>query len=177
MAWRKLNGEAEHENHSTEMLSVMTSYKIQIAWELTELCQEYLKLVEDVFPTKTTCDSETTVDILKSVADCCRYLLEVEPGLIWKYKEKAASLYREAWTICSTIFPPSHETRLGVALNYAICLYETIGEHQLGIEIAQIAVDDYAMHAEYPSSPSNTLLLLMSNLQMWRILRRSDRIG
>jgi 14-3-3 protein epsilon len=164
-AWRTLNVEEHRDNE------LIKSYKRQVEGELQAICQTVLKLLEDVLVPQTKGkQNEAEVFYLKMAGDYHRYLAELSAA--HGNDQKAAQNYESAMAIASEKLSPTNPSRLGLALNYSVCMYEILKDHKKACELAKKAFDDAISKLDQLDEASykdSTLImqLLRDNLTLW----------
>ena len=102
--------------------------------------------------------------------DYYRYLSEVRPHE-YDYKQKSLKNYDESMEYVNKL-SPTHPTRLGLLLSYAVQYYEILDEPEKAIEIAKRAFDeaieklDTLIDVSYKDS-TLIMQLLRDNLTLW----------
>jgi len=164
-AWRTLNGE---ENKDNELAK---TYRTQLEAEMEAICKDVLNLLETIMVPFTKGKlNESQVFYLKMTGDYYRYLAEFSEGK--GYDKKSASNYEEAMAVASEKLSPTHPIRLGLALNYSVCMYEILKEPKKACELAKKAFDDAISKLDQLDEASykdSTLImqLLRDNLTLW----------
>eukprot|EP00483_Globobulimina_turgida_P009392 UN09411 len=127
-AWRTLSTGLE----ADEVL--LNKYKTLIEDELEEICQEVLELLTRYLCKNVEGDNdETEVFYLKMCGDYYRYLSEFRADD--KYKESAKEFYSKAMVIAEANLNETHPTRLGLALNFSVCYYKILNEHEKACDL------------------------------------------
>jgi len=164
-AWRTLNAE---ENRGNELINV---YKAQLEAEMEAVCKEVLALLDGVLiPSTNNAQNESAVFYLKMAGDYYRYLAEFAEGK--GHDASSAAKYEAALTIASSILPPTHPVRLGLVLNYSVCLFEIQKNPGKARDLAKKAFDeaiaklDQLDEASYKDS-TLIMQLLRDNLTLW----------
>jgi len=164
-AWRTLNSD---ENKDGDLIK---TYRQQVEVEMEGICKEVLNLLETILvPATKGKGNESQVFYLKMTGDYYRYLSEFSEGK--EYDKKAASNYEEALSVASEKLSPTHPIRLGLALNYSVCMYEILKEPKKACELAKKAFDeaisklDQLDEASYKDS-TLIMQLLRDNLTLW----------
>lgn len=169
-SWRTLCSETENKT-----AKLIEEYKDQLEKELDGICHDVLTLLEDkLIPDAQKPDAdnqeEPLVFYLKMAADYYRYLAEALQGK--DYDEKAIDYYRRAFEIAEKELLPTHPIRLGLALNYSVCLYEIRKEKKDACDLAKNAFDeaisklDKLEESDYKDS-TLIMQLLRDNLTLW----------
>jgi len=168
-SWRTFNAD-EHKDDPIAKL-----YKKQVETELEAVCKDVLDLLMNILLKNHTEENESRVFYLKMTADYYRYLAEfhgasenVNPG----YDKKAAEYYKSAMDIATQKLQPTNPIRLGLALNYSVCLYEILKEAKNACDLAKTAFDqaiaklDKVDEASYKDS-TLIMKLIRDNLTLW----------
>lgn len=151
-------------------------YKLQLQAELTEICDRILDILKTSLIQEGE-ENEAQVFYLKMGADYYRYLAEcVEQK---DYPEQAQEYYRQAFDIAKTKLAPTHPIRLGLALNYSVCLYEIAKKQTEACTLAKTAFDDAISQLdklEESDYKDSTLImqLLRDNLTLWTATNEDD---
>jgi len=104
----------------------------------------------------------------KMVGDYERYKAELKPDEI---STKAAAAYKKATEIAQPL-PDTDSTKLGLALNYSVCLFEISKEKNKAVTVAKAAFDnalkklDELDDNDYKNS-TLIMQLLRDNLTLW----------
>lgn len=184
-SWRTLK---EDNNDDKVDPALKDKYKKVVEDELESKCREVLDLLEqnlvvalekdavfedeaavvDKFGTKDK--AETQVFYLKMCGDYYRYLAEFSDKD--EYKSNAGERYKQALNIAKAVLPPTHPTRLGLALNASVCYYEIMKEPAKACELAKAAFDEAIQKLDNLSDATykdSTLImqLLRDNLTIW----------
>jgi len=163
-SWRTLNVD---ENKDNELIKI---YKNQVESEIETICKDVLDLLENMLVPATSKTDEAAVFYLKMTGDYYRYLAEFLEGK--GYDAKAASNYTKAMEVANEKLSPTHPIRLGLALNYSVCLYEILKDQKKACELAKKAFDDAISKLDQLDEASykdSTLImqLLRDNLTLW----------
>jgi len=137
-SWRTLNVD-EHKDDP-----IVKLYRKQVETELERVCKDVLDLLQNVLLKNYTEENESRVFYLKMTADYYRYLAEfnVANNGTADYDKKAAEFYQKAMDIANVKLQPTNAIRLGLALNYSVCLYEILKESKKACELAKTAFDE-----------------------------------
>jgi len=163
-SWRTLNVD-EHKDDE-----LIKKYKKQVEDELEHICQDVLKLLNDILLKNNTEENESRVFYLKMTGDYYRYLAEFVTGR--QYENQAAEMYEKAYDIAQKKLPPTHPIRLGLALNFSVCHYEILKDKTKACNLAKTAFDqaisklDKLDEASYKDS-TLIMQLLRDNLTLW----------
>jgi len=163
-SWRTVYAETDPKYE--DLIAV---YKTQIETELDAICTEVLALLTDHL-IKDNQQDEAQVFYLKMAADYYRYLAEcvTDKG----HDQKATDFYKRAFEIAEAKLQPTHPIRLGLALNYSVCLYEILKDKSKACSLAKTAFDeaisklDKLEEADYKDS-TLIMQLLRDNLTLW----------
>jgi len=166
---------------------ILNSYSKCVKDQLLSKCNEVVTLLsQNVTIEKENEDkAEQNVFFLKMKGDYYRYMAEVEPEQPKLKKdekshgENAEAAYHEAYDIGKAHLKPTHPTRLGLALNYSVCHFEILKQHQTACSIAKTAFDqaiqklDTLNDATYKDS-TLIMQLLRDNLTLWTSENEKD---
>jgi len=164
-AWRTLNAEETKDN---ELVKV---YKTMLEAEMEAICKDVLNLLETILVPFTRGKlNESQVFYLKMTGDYYRYLAEFTNS--GGNDQKSASNYQEAMDVAKEKLTATHPIRLGLALNYSVCMYEILKEPKKACELAKQAFDDAISKLDQLDEASykdSTLImqLLRDNLTLW----------
>jgi len=163
-SWRTLNAD-EHKDDE-----IVKIYKKQIEKELDVICKDVLDLLQTILLKNSVEENESRVFYLKLTADYYRYLAEFAPNE--GYDHKAAEFYQQAMEIANKKLQPTHPIRLGLALNYSVCLYEILKDTKKACELAKNAFDlaisklDKIDEGSYKDA-TLIMQLIRDNLTLW----------
>jgi len=180
-SWRTLNPPSK--TAGTEISDASyAKYKAIIEEELKKVCQEVIGLLgakpgldhEKGKLLTGDIDAETKIFYLKMAGDYCRYLAEINDT---ESKDKTETYYKAAMEEATSKdagkgLPPTHPTRLGLALNFSVCYYEILGDSDKACQLAKQAFDDAIEKLDTLQDASykdSTLImqLLRDNLTLW----------
>lgn len=184
-SWRQVDGSMEEEENK----EMKKTYKSIIQGEIDALCTEVINIVEQkILPSENEYkmkvekeESETRdADLLncaealvfyhKMIADYHRYSAELRPG-----EENVGNPANQAYlaaTDCAKPLGDTHPTKLGLALNHSVCLYEIVKDKTKAIQVAKDAFDlalkklDKLDDKDYKDS-TLIMQLLRDNLTLW----------
>jgi len=188
-AWRQLNQwEDQQGDGASEKLR--PEYMKYIEAQMKEKCMAIVNLVDTLLLKKnfeaetgitdatkwqdldkpTQDKVEAQVFYLKMCGDYYRYLAEFQKK-DEAIKKLASTKYNEALDLAENL-PPTHPTRLGLALNASVCFYEIIGDKQKACGLAKKAFDEAIQKLDSLSDSTykdSTLImqLLRDNLTLW----------
>jgi len=173
-SWRIISSiEQKEENKGNEShVARIKSYRHKIEQELSGICQDILKVLEDhLIPTATS--GESKVFYYKMKGDYHRYLAEFATSAGRKEAaENSLIAYKSASDIAVTELAPTHPIRLGLALNFSVFYYEILNSPDRACQLAKQAFDDAIAELDTLSEDSykdSTLImqLLRDNLTLW----------
>jgi len=156
--------------------SLQSIYQGQLRQELNTICTEILSLLKDNL-IKPSQEDEGQVFYLKMAADYYRYLAECLKRD--EDKQSAKQFYKNAFDIASRKMKATHPIRLGLALNFSVCLYEIVDERAEACALAKEAFDkaisclDELKEADYKDS-TLIMQLLRDNLTLWTTDNEDD---
>eukprot|EP00544_Gedaniella_sp_CCMP2646_P004878 CAMPEP_0202486138 /NCGR_PEP_ID=MMETSP1361-20130828/4786_1 /ASSEMBLY_ACC=CAM_ASM_000849 /TAXON_ID=210615 /ORGANISM="Staurosira complex sp., Strain CCMP2646" /LENGTH=208 /DNA_ID=CAMNT_0049115195 /DNA_START=55 /DNA_END=677 /DNA_ORIENTATION=- len=109
--------------------------------ELGDISNEVLGLLNNtLIPNTKGKDNDSEVFFLKMAGDYHRYMAEFAPND--GNDKKAAENYEAAMKVAQSKLSPTHPIRLGLALNYSVCQYEILKDHEAACALAKKAFDD-----------------------------------
>jgi len=117
-SWRTLS------NPEGKFDDLLSDYKKSIEKELESKCKDALDLLENYLLKKHTSSYSNQVSYLKMAGDYYRYESEFMPGK--SLDQKSLTYYIQAMKLAESHLEPTDPIRLGVALNYSVCLYEIL---------------------------------------------------
>ncbi len=163
----------DHENDKEEVGDIFTTFQGLIETELKAKCEEVLEILEKhLLPSVKGRNDESEVFYLKMSGDYLRYLAEFNAKNEEEYPKKSQIKYEEAMAIAKDKLTETHPTRLGLALNYSVCLYEILQDGDKACELAKDAFDeaiqglDGIKDTEYKDS-TLIMQLIRDNLTLW----------
>ena len=150
----------------------VTQAIIECSEQLSSKCDEVINLIRNTLLPSVT-EPEVRVFYIKLTADYLRYKWEAtsdagRPDVAAKCK----SAYQEAAALADTSLPTYHPLRLGLALNFAVFIYEILGDTAEAHELASRAYSEAGtginqLSAESREEATHTLDLLKENIQLW----------
>lgn len=163
-AWRTLSVDEYADN------DLAREYKRQVEAELKVVCDDVLDLLENILVKNNSDQNESAVFYLKMTGDYYRYLAESVTDK--DFDSKASEMYQKAMEIAERELEPTHPIRLGLALNFSVCLYEILKDKPRACDLAKTAFDqaisklDKLDEASYKDS-TLIMQLLRDNLTLW----------
>ncbi|KDO25128.1 hypothetical protein SPRG_09276 [Saprolegnia parasitica CBS 223.65] len=149
--------------------SDLTAYRTQIAAEIKSTCETFLSLLSDRLVSEApTVDAK--VAYLKTQGDYYRYMAEV-CNATWA--ERGAMAYNDAWSIAVVELAPTSPTRLSLALNFAVFLYEIGNARDAAVAFAQSvfrdALDDLDSLSDHKAYQCAAMIMqaLRGNIAVW----------
>ncbi len=173
-AWRVLSSIQKKENNkgNQENVAKVKQYKTSIEKELTDNCEEILKLLsENLIPQCK--NNDTKVFFYKMKADYHRYIAEYSTNEAKNAAaQKALNAYSEALTISKDTLASTHPIKLGLYLNYSVFYYEIMQNPEKACNMARQAFDEAIAdldNVEDEQYKDATLImqLLRDNLTLW----------
>lgn len=172
-SWRLIYSmEKKEEKKNSPQLEYLKEVKSNIENELTNICNEIQKVVNDYLLPNAK-DSETKVFFLKLQGDYYRYKSEYATGADFEQAVSNAEMaYTKAQAIAEKDIPISNSTRLGLALNFSVFYYEIQNKKEEACTIAKAAFDQAmkVLDELEKVKAKDTLLiiqLLKENLILW----------
>ncbi|CAM9278410.1 unnamed protein product [Ascophyllum nodosum] len=170
-SWRVISS-IEGKDTVSDQLPLIRDYKSKIETELTDICDDILKIIEsELIPNSTS--EEGKVFYYKMKGDYHRYLAEFQSADERKTSASdALDAYQSASKLANQDLPPTHPIRLGLALNFSVFYYEILNSPDNACDLAKAAFDDAIAELDTLSEESykdSTLImqLLRDNLTLW----------
>jgi len=171
-SWRSLNPDDEKQNN-------FGGYKTYIQNQIDVVCNDVVRLINDTILPKENEKKGETEDLQrkeaeaktfyhKMVGDYERYKAELRPE---EKSTDASNAYEEAMKIAKPL-PDTDSTKLGLALNYSVCLFEIAKDKGQAVKVAKEAFDnalkklDELDDNDYKNS-TLIMQLLRDNLTLW----------
>jgi 14-3-3 protein epsilon len=173
-SWRVLNSieQKEDRRSNTTNKSSASTYKKEVEQELLNYCNDVLALIDrDLVPKAAS--SESRVFYHKMKGDYFRYISEFAQGpQKSNATNNAETSYTTAYDLAKNELPPTHPTRLGLALNFSVFYYEIRAEQDRACVMAKSAFDEAIPELDNISEENykdSTLILqlLKDNLTLW----------
>ncbi len=165
-AWRVLNMD---ENQSPASVR----FREHVESELEALCKDVIELLEKYLIPHPEANDESKVFYQKMAGDYYRYLAEfVTSDELPELQKLSGDFYKAAMDTASQIMEPTDPVRLGLALNYSVCLYEILKDRDAACKLASDAFDaailrlDQLDEQQYKDG-TLILQLLRDNLTLW----------
>eukprot|EP00993_Chasmostoma_nieuportense_P003081 NODE_3826_length_890_cov_144.089122_g3673_i0.p1 GENE.NODE_3826_length_890_cov_144.089122_g3673_i0~~NODE_3826_length_890_cov_144.089122_g3673_i0.p1 ORF type:complete len:249 (-),score=53.60 NODE_3826_length_890_cov_144.089122_g3673_i0:73-819(-) len=170
-SWRIISSieQKEEQKGNAEHVRLIQEYRKQVEKELSEVCEDILKLLEtDLIPNAVT--GEAKVFFYKMKGDYHRYFAECQADD--KQKNNALESYEKASEFATGELPPTHPIRLGLALNFSVFYYEILKKSDKGCSLAKTAFDEAvteldALDEESYKESTLIMQLLRDNLTLW----------
>jgi len=166
-SWRALNLEENKNN------AAVVRFRQLVEKELEILCKDVLGLLESTLIVHSNASDEAKVFYRKMAGDYYRYLAEfVASEELPELQRKSADFYKQAMETATSIMEPTDPVRLGLALNYSVCLYEIIKDRDAACALAKDAFDQAILkldRLDEQQYKDGTLILqlLRDNLTLW----------
>jgi 14-3-3 protein epsilon len=161
MSWRVLSSVAQRERETREC----KEYAAKIMSELCRICDQVLDIVSNHALPHIT-EPEASVFFTKMLADFKRYKIEVLPIVErTELMNETLELYERASDIADQHLRASHPTRLGVALNFSVFLYEIMNDNDRANRVRNdafnAALSDMSMLSEESYKESTLIMQLL----------------
>ena len=170
-AWRTVS--AIEQNKKYEQYSAKCAeYKAKIEKELSRLCEDIIKNVNDLSLKKASTPESKTF-YLKMIGDYYRYIAECVKGdKLAEVTEKALEFYTKANEAAKEL-PSYNSTRLGLSLNFSVFYYELKNDSKKACQLAQEALDGAKADIEQMDNDEardaiSIVELLKENLDLWK---------
>ena len=173
-SWRILHSmeRREKKNKKSKIIKNILEIKSHIEKEIRDVCNE-LQILLDKYLIPNVEEHEIEVYLYKLKADYYRYICEFAGEKEYEDNLKnSENFYEKAYNISNKNLPVNNCTRVGLALNYAIFLYEVKGDKKVAFDIAKKTFDESMKFVDDLEKPKcrDTLLiiqLLKENLIFW----------
>ena len=176
-AWRTVS--AIEQNKKYEQYSAKCAeYKAKIEKELSRLCEDIIKAVND-YSIKRATTPESKAFYLKMIGDYYRYIAECVKGdKLAEVTQKALEFYTQANEVAKEL-PSYNSTRLGLSLNFSVFYYELKNDSKKACELAQEALDGAkadieSMDNDEARDAISIVELLKENLDLWKEAEGDD---
>jgi hypothetical protein len=167
-AWRVLRSIESKESSCNAARN--KHYRGEIENELVEMCEELLRLIDERLLVNAN-DAAARVFYCKMKGDYYRYISELPQNELISHNSHTLIFYQDAMNVAYEL-PPTHPTRLGLALNLSLFYYETLQSPQQACQLAKQAFD--AAITELDTLPEEhyrdsvlLMQLLRDNLTQW----------
>nr|GMC52386.1 14-3-3-like protein B [Ipomoea batatas] len=169
-AWRIISSieQKEEFRRNDDHVSHTKDYRAKVETELSQVCAGIIELLDsNLIP--STSSGESKAFYLKLKGDYHRYLAEF---LVGDKRREAAddtmTSYSDAEDIAEFDLPPTHPTRLGLALNFSVFHYEILNSCEKARAMAKKAFEDALAELDTVKEESAMLMqLLQDNLALW----------
>ena len=163
----------EKKKDNSQYLPYIIEYKQKLINELTKLCRETIKTIDDKLLKKAE-DDNAKLFYLRMKGDYNRYIAEFAEGDLKKQvSDEANKAYNEAVEVVKSM-SALNPIALGLALSYSVFYYEIYNEHKKAIEIAEAAIEkaekelpDIDEDSEENRETVSIYNLLKENLDIW----------
>jgi len=181
-AWRTINAEEQkfRDKNDPEHEKLARDYRAEIEKELTDTCNEILKVLDDHL-IKNAEDDDAKVFYRKMKGDYYRYLAEFSTGEDrTKQADNSLKAYEEAM-IDAKELKPTHPIQLGLALNFSVFYYEIMNSPDKACKLAKETFDKAISELDNVADDSykdSTLILqlLRDNLTLWTSETEADEV-
>jgi len=174
-SWRMLDGNEDGSKPGT----LHFIYKTQVATEIENVSMEVTATLnklaaatEDLQTAKKLDkNNDSLIFYKKMLGDYYRYVREVFTDNK-EYTDKCKECYEAAMKLAQDLLEPTDPTRLGLALNYSVCLFEILGDKENACKTAKKAFDNAiekldSLNDESYKDSTLIMQLLRDNLTIW----------
>eukprot|EP01084_Bolivina_argentea_P236005 396956_1 len=174
-SWRTLSMDGYNETED----GLTQKYKSVVEDELEVICKEVLDLLLNHLYTKVEGErTENEVFYLKMCGDYYRYLSEFRQDA--RYKNSSKQYYAKALEIADEALCATHPTKLGLALNFSVHIYENLKDPQEACDLAQKtfgeAIENLdSLEKESYKDAVLILQLLRDNLTLWTMCTEQEQ--
>ena len=176
-AWRTVSAIEQNKKYE-QYSSKCAEYKAKIEKELSRLCEDIIKAVND-YSIKRATTPESKAFYLKMIGDYYRYIAECVKGdKLAEVTQKALDFYTQANEVAKEL-PSYNSTRLGLSLNFSVFYYELKNDSKKACELAQEALDGAKAYIESMDNDEardaiSIVELLKENLDLWKEAEGDD---
>ena len=176
-AWRTVSAIEQNKKYE-QYSSKCAEYKAKIEKELSRLCEDIIKAVND-YSIKRATTPESKAFYLKMIGDYYRYIAECVKGdKLAEVTQKALDFYTQANEVAKEL-PSYNSTRLGLSLNFSVFYYELKNDSKKACELAQEALDGAkadieSMDNDEARDAISIVELLKENLDLWKEAEGDD---
>ena len=175
-SWRAL-ASLEHNEASTagirdEKTEMARVFREKVEKEIAGLCKSVLAIIDSkILP--TLLEPESKVFFHKLKGDYYRYHAEISIGDEHILaRGNANKEYERASDIAVSSLPPTHPTRLGLALNFSVFYYEVMAMPERACLLSKSAFDDAlaeisTLQGDQYKDAAAIMQLLRDNLTLW----------
>jgi len=158
----------QEDNHGYDVTGSIT----EISDALCHKCDEVIALVRNrLLPVVT--EPEVRIFYIKMTADYMRYKWEGSRAQRSDVAQKCREAYHEAMSLADTSLPTYHPLRLGLSLNFAVFVYEVLGDPSEAYELANKAYNEAGtgvnqLSPESKEEATHTIEMLRQNVSLWQ---------
>ena len=180
-SWRYLQNLINKEQKDGHLVAAqyVEEIKVRVEEEIKSICKD-INILLDTHLIPNEESVEYKVFYLKMKGDYFRYLCEFLKEEDFQSCSKMAERnYKDGFDLSQKNLPISNTTRLGIALNYSVFLFETINNKEEACLIAKSSLDEGLLVLDdlEKNKQKDTILiiqLLMENLMLWNAEEKDD---
>ncbi|KAG0709596.1 14-3-3 domain-containing protein [Suillus ampliporus] len=168
---------------SKHQVSLIRRQRARIEKELTDACKDIVKLLNDSL-LATAKPGEETVFYYKLKGDYYRYLAEfAQQQERSRYSDLSLAAYKFAYKHALAMLEPTHPTRLGLALNFAVYYHDVRKSPERACHLGKHAFDEAVACLDDSSSMQvmrdsmMILQLLRDDLVIWSSEMQRDAVS
>ncbi|THH29126.1 hypothetical protein EUX98_g5052 [Antrodiella citrinella] len=168
-SWRAIDNLEKRPGTSQQHRALMRVQKERIKRDLDETCKDVVAVMEQrLIPAAN--DGEEVVFYCKMKGDYCRYLAEFSRDKEREhYSKTALEAYKTAYKHASVTLPPTHPTKLGLALNFAVYYHDICDSPERACYLAKHAFDEAVAAATKATVPDQ--VAIEDSLMILQLLR------
>eukprot|EP00347_Sterkiella_histriomuscorum_P003582 403363735 len=142
IAWRAASAVTKLQKYS-DYQNESSAYRKKLEEEVVNMCKDMIKLAKTLCTrAKKDGNTESQIYYHKLQGDYLRYVAEVGDGeRLQKAMQMALDEYNKGIELAEQL-SPADPTRLSLLLNYSVFCYETVGQKDQAIEIANQSLED-----------------------------------
>lgn len=155
-----------------EKVTLAAGYRSKMEVELSEVCDNAISLLQNYLVASAD-SAEAKTFYLKMMGDYYRYMAEFATDAKKMANAENAKQYYNMGLMEANALATTHNTRLGLALNYSVFLHEVAGQTAEAVATARNALESGAQDVgsltddNTKQEASLTLRLLQDNLMLW----------
>ena len=141
---------------------------------LEKYCKDAISTIDNILLLESL-ENEACIFYQKMRADSLRYIAEIKYGPERKEYAKQSELsYKAALTLALKYLRKSNPLFLTLALNYSVCQYDLLNNHEEAILFAEkifndgVKILDELVESDYEKATS-TLKIIRENINQWKI--------
>ncbi|KAG6332943.1 hypothetical protein ID866_6149 [Astraeus odoratus] len=170
-SWRIVDSlerlESAHPTGPPRHLALIRQQRSKIERELADVCKDVIQLLDDCL-LATAAAGEETVFYYKMRGDYYRYLAEfAQQQERSRYSDLSLGAYKFAYKHALALLEPTHPTRLGLALNFAVYYHDVRKSPERACHLGKHAFDEAVACLD----DSSSLQVMRDSMMILQLLR------